>query len=212
MFPASYFEDVYQQLVEHGISFDPGLNSAELAEIEERNQVNFPPDLAAFLQHGVPRSRLITVHPMDKPSYQWTNTRFPDWRGNPNVIAEAKAQLIHGLHFKIEHADQWIPEWGDRPSQLQDALNLATELFNKAPVLLPIYGHRLIPSEPLLTGNPVFSIVGTDIIHYGKDLADYLSHEFGVSKPDWCAQEARPIRFWQDIWYSNNAPFMNNQG
>lgn len=48
-------------------------------------------------------------------------------------------------------------------------------------------------------GNPVFSIVQTDIIYYGTDLADYLHAEFGVPRRAWAATDARVIRFWSDF-------------
>jgi hypothetical protein len=39
----------------------------------------------------------------------------------------------------------------------------------------------MIPDDPHLEGNPVFSVHQADIIYYGHDLEDYLRHEFGLS-------------------------------
>jgi hypothetical protein len=75
----------------------------------------------------------------------------------------------------------------------------ARELVAAAPPLVPLYSHRFIPAEPTLVGNPVFSIVQTDVIYYGMDLADYLHAQFGVPRPAWVATSARPIRFWVDF-------------
>jgi hypothetical protein len=67
-----------------------------------------------------------------------------------------------------------------------------------APRLIPLFGHRFLPEEPLASGNPVFSISQSDIIHYGSDLADYLEREFGPAQPHPAMGEVRRIRFWSD--------------
>jgi hypothetical protein len=60
--------------------------------------------------------------------------------------------------------------------------------------------HRMMPAEPHLSGNPVFSVHQTDIIVYGKDLRDYLTHEFLMTEDDqeeWTIPRGtRPIAFW----------------
>jgi hypothetical protein len=50
--------------------------------------------------------------------------------------------------------------------------------------LVAVYGHRYIPAEPGLAGNPVFSIHQSDVIVYGSSLASYLAAEFGVVSDD----------------------------
>jgi hypothetical protein len=69
-----------------------------------------------------------------------------------------------------------------------------------APQLLPLYAHRFLPAGHGTHGNPVLSIWGTDIIYYGKDLADYISHEFdeGYEHSE-NYHPKRAIAFWQDF-------------
>jgi hypothetical protein len=65
---------------------------------------------------------------------------------------------------------------------------------------------RYLPSEPLLGGNPVFSVHQTDIIFYGCDLRDYVWNEFAPQDERWkrfqglseaeASAAFRPIRFW----------------
>jgi hypothetical protein len=45
--------------------------------------------------------------------------------------------------------------------------------INEEAKLIPIFVHRMMPDDPHLAGNPVFSVHQTDIIHYGFALADY---------------------------------------
>jgi hypothetical protein len=78
------------------------------------------------------------------------------------------------------------------------ALNIARKDFETWPKLLPISGHRFLAAEPCRPGNPVFSIMQTDIIYYGADLAHYLVNEF--IDHDYALhtnpQEIQKIRIW----------------
>jgi len=52
--------------------------------------------------------------------------------------------------------------------------------------------------------NPVLSIAGADIIYYGNDLADYLSHEFRVPRPVWAADAPLRIDPWDTLVKMND--------
>jgi hypothetical protein len=164
----------------HRIEFDAGMTGAEVAAVETRFGFRFPPDLREFLQTALPRG-----------------PRFPDWRsGDEPALREWLDLPREGVLFDVEHNGFWLEEWGPRPDSLADALQAAAELIANAPRLLPVYGHRMMPDEPHMVGNPVFSVHQTDIIHYGFDLADYLRHEFGLPGREPWPQDVRPIRFW----------------
>jgi hypothetical protein len=66
------------------------------------------------------------------------------------------------------------------------------------PQLVPLVGHRYIPSEPSEAGNPVFSIHQSDVIYYGVDLAHYFERELGASSRP-IAGPIKHIRFWSDL-------------
>jgi hypothetical protein len=83
-------------------------------------------------------------------------------------------------------------------------LNIARAKVAEAPRLIPVAGHRYMPAEPELTGNPVFSVYQTDIIYYGDDLATYLRCEFNrLSYTDAVHESLRRIRFWSDLVDAN---------
>ncbi len=105
--------------------------------------------------------------------------------------------------FDVEANTFWYPQWGQRPTELRAALAIAREQLVQVPALVPVYSHRYISTEPPQAGNPVFSIVQTDIITYGKDLATYLAAEFGITL-DGPRPEPRRIRFWSDLVDMNN--------
>jgi hypothetical protein len=164
----------------HRVEFDAGLTDAEVAAVEGRFGFRLPPDLRDLLQTALPRG-----------------PQFPDWRsGDEAELSDWLDQPRAGVLFDVEHNGFWLDEWGPRPGPMADALRVAGELVAAAPRLVPVYGHRMMPDEPHLPGNPVFSVHQTDIIHYGFDLADYLPHEFGLPGREPWPGQVRPIRFW----------------
>lgn len=163
-----------------GVVFDPGLTDAEVTTTETRFGFQFPPDLRAFLRAGLPRGE-----------------QFPDWRGgSASELRDWLDLPRRGILFDIEHNGFWLDEWGPRPATLTEAQQVATGLVASAPTLIPVLAHRMMPAEPHLPGNPVFSVHQTDIIHYGFDLADYLRNEFDLPGREPWPAEVRPIRFW----------------
>jgi hypothetical protein len=163
-----------------GFSIEPGLTAAELARAEERFASRFPPDLAEFLCVGLP-----------------TGGGFPSWRSLDAAIEAQLAWPLEGMLFDIEHNGFWMPEWGQRPGDLEAAKAIATAAVRAAPVLIPLCGHRYLPAEPLEAGNPVFSVYQTDVIYYGHDLASWIEAEWGVGYERAIRFDViRPIRFW----------------
>ncbi|HEY0554341.1 MAG TPA: SMI1/KNR4 family protein [Thermoanaerobaculia bacterium] len=164
----------------HRIEFAPGLTDAEIDRVESCFGFRFPPDLREFLQTALPRG-----------------PQFPDWRsGDEATLRDWLDVPRQGILFDIEHIGFWLEEWGPCPVSLDDALKVASELIAAAPRLIPIFGHRMIPDEPHLPGNPVFSVHQTDIIYYGTDLENYLLSEFGLKVPGETPDTIRRIRFW----------------
>ena len=156
----------------------------------------------AFLQTALPRG-----------------PKFPDWRsGDEATIREWLNVPREGVLFDIEHNDFWLDEWGCQPDSLEEALCTGSNLIAAAPKLIPIYSHRMMPDEPHLPGNPVFSVHQTDIIRYGFNLADYLRHEFRLSGREPWPDELRSIRFWDvdrflDVrWAGGSCIFDNRRG
>jgi hypothetical protein len=162
------------------LEFDPGLTDTEVIAVERRFSFKFPPDLREFLQTALPRG-----------------PRFPNWRnGDEAELRDWLDTPRQGVVFDVRCNKFWLEEWGPRPPALTDALRIASDLVAAAPRLIPIYGHRMMPDEPHLPGNPVFSVHQTDIIHYGFDLASYFRIEFGLPGAEPLSDQPRPIRFW----------------
>ena len=189
MYQTDYFRKVVRRMRLTGVTFEAGLIDNEIDEIENRCNFNFPPDLKHFL---------YTAHPL----LHGDRAEFPNWRDRSvNHVTEGLAWITEGIcaHVEYERHPWWTPEWGERPKSMADALEIAKREVAKAPLLIPIYGHRFLTADPCIAGNPVFSIMETDIIHYGFDLAGYFHHEFGVPLPEWTAKTPRCVPFWSDF-------------
>jgi hypothetical protein len=167
------------------VSFSEGLTDSEIMRAEETYEFRFPLDLRNFLQTALPRS-----------------FPFPDWRSpDDSRIREMLDWPLHGVLFDVERNDFWLPEWGLRPSRIEEAKAVAKEYVSRAPRLIPVYSHRMMPDRPHQAGNPVLSVYQTDIIYYGFDLDDYFRHEFGLPGRNPWPSEVRPIEFWDvDRW------------
>ncbi|WP_318209169.1 hypothetical protein [Streptomyces sp. SJL17-1] len=141
----------------------PGLSASELDAVEARFGFGFSADHRVFLGAGLPLG----------------SPRWPDWRhGDPDDLAERLARPVEGVLFDVEHNGFWHPSWSPRPSGNSEALKVARAESASVPPLVPVYSHRYLPGTPGEWGHPVLSVVQTDIIVYGNDLADYLRHEF----------------------------------
>jgi hypothetical protein len=199
-------EMVVTKLKTKGVGFAEGLSEKELQHIETINNFRFPPDLRTFLNYALPVS-----------DSGGGRQGFPNWRENPQAVFEERQKfLLSSIQFDVEFNNVWLSNWGEKPDALSDALAFVEEKFKAAPTLIPVFAHRFIPSEPSLPGNPVFSIWQTDIICYGVDLEKYLFHEFIPQEVDpsvmnYTPNPSTPIPFWDDLYWFNNSPYMNNE-
>jgi hypothetical protein len=163
----------------YGVS---GLSPAEIASIEAQLGFRLPEDFAYLFQHLRDPGRVF---------FPWSNFKKQEY---DNSIRE----VLQGIEFDIDRNKFWMDRWGKRPPTLCAALDVARKDFETWPKLLPVSGHRFLAAEPCRSGNPIFSIVQTDIIYYGADLAHYLLNEF--IDHDYVfhthAQEIRKIRIW----------------
>jgi hypothetical protein len=180
-----------RKLQQAGVAFAPGLTDSEARRAEDCHAFRFPPDLRDLLMFALPISK-----------------GWPNWRDATNPEIEARmAWPYEGICFDIEHNVFWLEEWGPKPSTNEAAFAIARKKIDEAPKLIPICGHRYIPSVPSLVGNPVFSVYQTDIIHYGADLPNYLENEFYYyfETPEYSLKEPiRRIEFWTRLVELNN--------
>lgn len=183
-----------------GCRIEPGLTPGEFARVEDKFGFEFADDHRAFLAAGLP----VSLPPVPLPGVIHTySAPWPDWRdGDDGVLRERLAWPVEGVLFDVEHNRFWAQDWGPRPEALADALAHARRALADVPVLVPVYGHRYLPSGRGSFGHPVLSMWQTDIIYYGLDLADWVHHEFGGPAPQGADSKWDPratVAFWRDL-------------
>jgi hypothetical protein len=174
-----------------------GLSAVELDAAEARYGFQFPPDLRSFLSVALP-----------------SGDRFPDWRDlRSTALADQMVWPVEGIEFDIEHSGFWWPQWGPRPAELSAALRRARECLATVPKLIPLRGHRYLPAEPCLSGNPVLSVHQTDVIYYGRDLETWILHEFGggVSYEQAIDGSMTAIPFWSALIEAMDREYADGQ-
>jgi len=179
----TWASELHQGLQQRGIQFHRGLSDTEVEKIERRYRFQFPPDLKSFLEQALPVGR-----------------GFPDWRdGCESDLRDALDWPLEGILFDVEHNGFWMPAWGERPTEIEQAIAVARTNVSNAPQLIPIYSHRYIPSEPHAGDNPVFSVYQADILRYRSSLRSCLAAEFRLGAAEFVAPTPRRIRFWDEL-------------
>lgn len=178
----------------------PGLTAAEFAAVEAEFGFEFADDHRAFLAAALP----LSVPPVPEPGvYHTWQEPWPDWRHGDRAALRARLDRpADGVLFDVEHNGLWIEDWGPRPAEMPEALEMARAALLEVPVLVPVYGHRFLPSGRGDAGHPVLSVWQTDIIYYGVDLADWVYHEFGGPSADHTDRASGPratVPFWSDF-------------
>jgi len=165
-----------QRLAERPVEIAPGLTDQEFAAIEDDFGFTFADDHRIFLAVGVP-----------------VGPRWPDWRTPSDALADQLRWPVDGLLFDVANNDFWYPAWGTRPEAVEAAVLEAVQRLAYAPRLVPIRGHRYLPAGRGSFGHPVLSMMQTDIVCYGRDLAAYIGRD----------QESRSgpvtVEFWRDL-------------
>lgn len=115
-------------------------------------------------------------------------------------VAASTRQACRRVVFDVRHNSFWPSSWGVRPPRDDDAEAEAREHLAAVPRVVPFFGHRYLTAGLAIYDPPVFSIHQTDVIYYGRDLADYLAREFGVRGIRPIEVEAsRRVPFWSDL-------------
>ncbi|MDR2976083.1 MAG: hypothetical protein LBV19_02055 [Streptococcaceae bacterium] len=174
-----------EELKEQGIIFDKGLSSVEISTIEKKYDLIFPSEMKSLYRKALLISR-----------------GFYNWRDfserNTQLIKQVLNRPTDSLLNNTSEID-WSESWGSEPANQMEREEVLREKIQSAPKLIPIYSHRYITSFQDRE-NPVFSIVGSDIIYYGENLISYLEIEFGCkSRSDMDITKIEPVSFWSDL-------------
>ncbi|HNM83649.1 MAG: hypothetical protein U0Q20_09685 [Mycobacterium sp.] len=165
------------------VSIEHGLTDAEFERAEQLSGAEFADDHRAFLAAGLP-----------------VGTNWPNWRDAPRRSLQTWLQApIDGVLFDVEWNSFWFDGWGQRPARMEDALRSAKYHLARVPRLVPVYSHRYLPAGRGSFGQPVLSVVQTDVIVYGIDLPDYIANEFGPDESHPSPTAPSTVEFWSEL-------------
>jgi hypothetical protein len=170
-----------------------GMSISEIENIEKQLGFKMPEDFKYLLQNVCDPGDVL----------------FPWSKFSKQKYDELMSWVLRGIEFDIEHHPTfcWLEtRWGPRLEILSESLEIVRKDFPSWPKLLPLHGHRFLAAEPCLPDNPVFSIMQTDIIYYGSNLAHYLFQEFvkGQNHADNTRRIIRKIDVWSDFEAGNH--------
>ena len=191
------FANVISRLRQKGVQLDDGLTSSEFGRIRDELGLVPPPDVRQFLS---------TVLPVG--SY------YPNWRGDLSGVHNLFIEpIVPHFIFHVQHNVFWCDDWGDRPTNTNDAVSLAQSRLETVPRLFPL-GDTMylkgVPCTPDQSGNPVFSVRGSDVLHAGRNIVEYLT--WLSEPPETVADDPTPvfcddyrdIPFWTETCRWNN--------
>ncbi|MFH5877586.1 hypothetical protein [Arthrobacter sp. NA-172] len=158
---SSLVEEAVEVLYAAKVPLAPGLSPWQIDDIEGQFSFEFSPDHVQFLSLALP-----------------IGPKWVDWLGDPAGIQNRLDWPRDGVLFDVRENGFWPEEWGDRPTEVKEALQAARERLGTVPILIPLYSHRFMPAAPAPAGSPVFSVHQTDVIYYGSDLVSYFQAEF----------------------------------
>jgi hypothetical protein len=168
--------EIRRTLEASDVTLNAGLSEEELAGIEADFGFHFPPDLRALLQEFLP-----------------SGEEWPNWRGNRQRLMEWLDEPADGIEFDVEDGGFWFEAWGARPEDIDDAVEEARRQVALAPMLIPLRGNDFLPARPSESGNPVFTVDGSNVTVAASDVAAWF-REAGAS-----AAKPRRIELWSDL-------------
>ncbi|GCE22748.1 SMI1/KNR4 family protein [Dictyobacter kobayashii] len=158
-----------------------GLSDGEIDSIEKQWSVRFPPDYRLFLKilHCLDKPITIATYDSDTRKIIPCDSPFlPNWKKDSESIKNTYQQLIDDLTYDVLQNNVWKPGWGRKPITKYGLKQQLEALIERAPKLIPIYGHRFLLAEPHECGNPILSLHHSDIIIYAPDLYHFFCKDF----------------------------------
>ena len=154
-----------------GVTFEKGLNEDEISKVENAYEIKLPIVWKEFFKTALPISRGF---------YNLRNFSAK----NVEMIKMVMNCPFEDFKEKLENEKLPTRLYGE---------------FENAPKLFPIFYHRYIPSG-IYDDPPVFSIMGTDIIVYGKNISDWVQNEYyPESARIYLKKIKTKVPFWMSI-------------
>lgn len=156
-----------------------GMTDAEIEAAERRHSITFTDYHKQFLKilHTLDKKEKVQNYDEEGNEVMVDRSFFYNWNTDYDTIQYYLNWPLDTFLFDIEHNNFWFSGWGNKPENQEEKETVIANWLKKAPLLIPLYAHRFIISDPTNTDNPVLSFMGLDTIVYGRTLRHYLLHE-----------------------------------
>ncbi len=198
---------------QRGTRWTDGMSDDEIAAVEDKWNLRFPPDYRLFLSMlgATDRPTVGAMYKDDQGMAPVERPGFYNWQTDDAALTDMLVWPVEGILFDVEASDLWSTSWGERPQREEDRKAIVEAAVKVAPALIPITEHRYLLGEPVEAGNPVLSVYQSDIIVYGGALRDFLVTEIrdliGLGRngadaelvSSFTEQDLKAIPFWGEL-------------
>lgn len=165
-------EKMIQRLKNAGMTFDPGLDSEEIIQIESFFGFRFPAEIKSFYE---------CAFPSKGPFFNWRDLSEEGLKQFQSFYKQMEKRFL----FDIEHNNMYMSYMFDaqgwKDMDKVEFTDVILEYLHQSPKLIPFYAHRCFFDG--MDDMPIISFwQPTDSIFYGKNFEDYLEVEF-LKKP-----------------------------
>lgn len=162
-------ERIFSRLQSLNCTISTGLNEKEILQITSLIKCAIPVDYFELLRMGVPLGRV-------------NGEEFPNWHEYSNVLDAVQEYINDAFTFDVKENSYWHKAFGEKLTDIDTATEVAVRKVSEWPPLLPIFGHRFVPTKFTGEHAPVISLYQpTDTIMYAHSIVEYFNVEFNDS-------------------------------
>jgi hypothetical protein len=156
-----------------------GMTDEQIDHVQEKYSIIFTPEHREFLRilHTIDRKEKVYSEYGSEEGEYYECSFFRNWLEDYEEIRLRLPSVYEPISEDVANNKFWINSWGKRYDTVEDRMNIFNKLYEKAPKLVPVMGHRFQVADLSLDKRPVLSILGTDVVFYGSDFRFYLLQE-----------------------------------
>ena len=173
-----------RMLIEKKIKISNGMSEKEIKKVEKIYQIVFPKDYKEILKEFV----------LDCNNWRDISEK------NISYLKDKINAPIEGIIFDIENNGFWMNEFGNKPKNIQERVNIFLKYIekNNIPKLIPILNNTYMICDEN-SEYPIVSVIQKDIIILSNNLINYFEQKLNISKQNELYFRNIKIPFWSNI-------------
>ena len=177
-------DQIKRMLIEKKIKISNGMSEKEIKKVEKIYQIVFPKDYKEMLKEFV----------LDCNNWRDISEK------NISYLKDKINAPIEGIIFDIENNGFWMNEFGNKPKNIQERVNIFLKYIekNNIPKLIPILNNTYMICDEN-SEYPIVSVIQKDIIILSNNLINYFEQKLNISKQNELYFRNIKIPFWSNI-------------